>query len=120
MARHERLGVPTYGGPDTIDGTSEAPVATNNPGPLTRLSDVTRKGVSAMLTDSMPEVDLASLQNQCVEFLRVCREDASTLTHTRLYFIQKAREYGLTHKAIGDALGITEGAVRGLLNRAAK
>ena len=122
MARHERKNAAACGDSDTISGTSEAaPTATNiSERPLTHLSDETRKGVGIMLTDSLPEIDLASLQNQCVEYLRLCREDSTTLSHTRLYFIQKSREYGLTNQAIGEALGITEGAVRGLLNRAGK
>ena len=96
----------------------EAPAATNRPGPLTHLSEQTRKGAGIMLADSMPDVDLASLQTRCVEFLELCRDDSQTLAHTRLYFIQKAREYGLSNQRIGDALGITEAAVRNILKRA--
>jgi len=35
----------------------------------------------------------------------------------RLHYVRLARDYGVTLKDIGEALDITEGAVRGMLAR---
>ena len=51
------------------------------------------------------------------EFLRIAARDLATATRARIRYIGLARQYGVTNAAIADALGVTEKAVRGLIER---
>ena len=51
------------------------------------------------------------------EHLTLARENYQRATTNRIRYARLARQYGLTNKRIGECLGITEAAVRGLLQR---
>lgn len=55
----------------------------------------------------------------CLEYLALCREDTERVARARIHYVALARLYGLTHQQIGDALGVTEAAIRAMLARAA-
>lgn len=54
----------------------------------------------------------------CLEYLAMTREDAEQVAHTRLHYVKLSRLYGLTNRQIGEALGVTEAAVRAMIVRA--
>ena len=53
-------------------------------------------------------------------FLRMAHEEYQTRRSNRAYFAQIAREHGLTNQDIATEYGITEAAVRQMIQRAAK
>ena len=53
----------------------------------------------------------------CIEFLVLARHDLDQARLTRLRHILMARLHGLSNQEIGDALGISEAAVRSLMKR---
>ena len=53
-------------------------------------------------------------------FLRMANAEYQTRRSNRAYFAQTAREHGLTNQDIADEYGITEAAVRQMIQRAAK
>jgi len=70
------------------------------------------------------QTDTDSRQQIALDYLRMSREDSLTnsvsdvvVKRVRLHYVRLARDYGVTLKAIGEALDITEGAVRGMLAR---
>lgn len=54
-----------------------------------------------------------------VNHLELCARKLEEAKRARVVAIRAGRDHGLSNQTIGDALGITETAVRGLLNRAA-
>ena len=66
--------------------------------------------------------DNVSRQQIALTYLRFSREDALAADtneavgrRVRLHYVRLARDYGVTLKAIGEALGLTESAVRFML-----
>lgn len=57
------------------------------------------------------------LQKICLEHLALCRNEAENVARNRVHYVKLARLYGLTNQRIGDALGITEAAVRSMVSR---
>jgi|GEM_PF-7119818 len=62
------------------------------------------------------------IQGVALTHLRFVQEEIAATTNTdavnkrvRLHYVRLARDSGVTHKAIGDALCVTEGAVRAIL-----
>lgn len=53
-------------------------------------------------------------------FLRLANEEYQTRRSNRAYFARLAREHGLTNQDIADEYGITEAAVRHMIQRAEK
>ena len=80
------------------------------------LTDTPNEEVMAAMTNrSNPSAD--RLEQIAVDFLTRARADFDQAALTRIRYASLAREYGVTNAVIGDALGITESAVRGLLER---
>ncbi len=73
-----------------------------------------RRG-SAVFQDN--NVDKLRRQLIAVEHLELCARKLEEAKRGRLAGIRAARDHGLSHQTIGDALGITEAAVRSLLYR---
>lgn len=70
------------------------------------------------------QTDTDSRQQTALDYLRILREDSLTnatsdavVKRVRLHYVRLARDCGVTLKDIGDALNITEGAVRAMLAR---
>ena len=59
-------------------------------------------------------------KNLALEFLELTRDGLEEAKDLRLRRILLARKYGLSNRVIGEALGITEAAVRGLVARGAR
>jgi DNA-directed RNA polymerase specialized sigma24 family protein len=72
-------------------------------------------GGSAVSQDS----NIAKLRRQilAVEHLELCRDKLDGAKRARIVGIAAAREHGLSHQTIAEALGISESAVRGLIER---
>ncbi len=62
---------------------------------------------------------LTAKQEIAVAHLRLAKEQLERSKRLRLHYVRLARENGLTYGEIGDALGVTEAAVRKLIERAA-
>ncbi len=75
-----------------------------------------RKGVAMSRVSTKPE---NSRKQIAVEYLSLSREHVERSKRLRLHYVRLARENGLTYGEIGDALGVTEAAVRKLIERAA-
>lgn len=52
-------------------------------------------------------------------FLRMANAEYQTRRSNRAYFAKVAREHGLTNQDIADEYGLTEAAVRAMIQRAA-
>jgi len=52
------------------------------------------------------------------ERLRLAQDDLKTAQQTRLYYVRLGRGYGMTWAAIGDALGLSDGAAKMIVRRA--
>lgn len=52
-----------------------------------------------------------------LEYLAISKREFEQAARNRIRYMQLARDYGNTHAAIGDALGISESAVRAMLLR---
>ena len=59
------------------------------------------------------------LRGIALGYLHLTREQMDTAKNQRLTYIRLGRQYGLTWEAMGEALGITETAVRLLVKRSA-
>lgn len=68
------------------------------------------------MTDSIG-TPLARQQVAVRADLEETAQQLETAKFNRVHYIRKARQLGVTFTAIGDSLGITEGAVRALLVR---
>lgn len=66
---------------------------------------------------AMPDAINTDRQSIAEEYLRRSAADLAEATRTRLHYVKLARGYGLTFQRIGDALGVSEAAVRQLLAR---
>lgn len=53
-------------------------------------------------------------------FLRLANGEYQARKERRGYFAMLAKRHGLTHQDIADEYGVTEGAVRAMIQRAAK
>ena len=53
-------------------------------------------------------------------FLKLANDQYQQHRQHRAYYARIAREHGLTNQDIADAYGITEGAVRAIINRYGK
>lgn len=62
------------------------------------------------------EIALDYLKRSRADYESATR-DLQNAARVRLHYIKLAREYGVTNAAIGEALGIVESAVRGLVER---
>ena len=60
-----------------------------------------------------------SRKDIAIEYLHLTKEHLERSKNLRLHFVRLARDEGVTNADIGDALGITEAAVRKLIERAA-
>lgn len=60
---------------------------------------------------------LSQRQQIALDYLAISRREFDDAARNRIRYVLLARDYGLTHAAIGDTLGITESAVRGILAR---
>lgn len=65
-----------------------------------------------------PQQRNGQLQAAALELLTIHREHMAREKRVRLYLIRISRDYGLSHEAIGNALGMTEAGVRMSLHRA--
>lgn len=52
-----------------------------------------------------------------IDYLKLVAADMRHIASLRVDYMRLARQYGVTNQQIGDALGITEAAVRALLKR---
>lgn len=73
------------------------------------------KEVGAMANYS--NTTLTDHQIIAVDYLERCRAQMERAAANRILYIKLSRKYGLTNQRIADALGITESAVRGLVER---
>lgn len=94
-------------------GTSEAARRANVERPLDPHLDS---------TESRPDVSVSappstSLRTAALDLLAAHRAAMDREKRTRLYLIACARDHGVTNQEIGDALGMTEGGVRRLVQR---
>lgn len=64
-----------------------------------------------------PQEAITRLHHAAVELLTIHADHMARERRTRLHLIRAARAAGLSNQAIGDALGITEAAVRHMLTR---
>lgn len=60
---------------------------------------------------------LSRRQDIALQYLEIARRELEDAARNRIRYVILGREYGLSFKAIGDALGITESAVRGIVDR---
>lgn len=74
------------------------------------------EGVAMTRVSPKPE---NSRKHIAVEYLHLTREHLERSKNLRLHFVRLARDEGVTNAQIGEALGITEAAVRKLIERAA-
>lgn len=61
---------------------------------------------------------LGRLQENILRSLSICREHKTILAASELEYIRAGKRANLTNQRIGEALGLTEGAVRNILKRA--
>jgi DNA-directed RNA polymerase sigma subunit (sigma70/sigma32) len=57
----------------------------------------------------------ARRQQIALDHLALCREEMDQARRSRQHYVTLARQYGLTHQAIGDALGVSEARIRQIL-----
>ena len=69
---------------------------------------------------SLPHRGILDRKEIARTFLRMANEEYQTRRSNRAYFAQIAREHGLTNQDIATEYGITEAAVRQMIQRAEK
>lgn len=81
-----------------------------------------KEGLTAMLPENS---DWIQTKNVAITFLEFAARDHKYAEHVlanaqkmRVYYATKAKQQGLTNKAIGEIYGITESAVRAMLKNA--
>lgn len=99
----DRIGVETKTAPESV---------ATDPGPDPE-SPIREVGAMANRSNR----PLTAHQQIALDFLGFARDDMERATRTRIRYVSLARGYGLTNAAIGEALGVTEGAIRGLIER---
>ncbi|WKK11940.1 hypothetical protein QYN14_25680 [Rhodococcus ruber] len=70
------------------------------------------------MTDLDTTSTSSELRDRALEILDVLRQRQETNRLHRVHYMQLARQYGCTNQQIGDALGVSEAAVRAMLKRA--
>lgn len=65
-------------------------------------------------------MSLAEYQRLATQYLKITRDHYELATQQRTYWMKLARDYGMTNSQIGEALGISEAAVRSWLRRSEK
>ncbi|AUM16473.1 MULTISPECIES: sigma factor-like helix-turn-helix DNA-binding protein [Rhodococcus] len=68
--------------------------------------------------DNTTTTSTFELRDRALEMLDVLRQRQESNRLHRVHYMQLARQYGCTHQQIGDALGVSEAAVRAMLKRA--
>ena len=66
---------------------------------------------------AMRQRTVSRRQQIALDYLSIARREFEEATAGRVRYAILAREYGVTNAAIGEALGISESAVRGLITR---
>lgn len=61
--------------------------------------------------------NVASRQQIALDYLALSQREFEQATTNRIRYMQLARDYGVTNAAIGEAVGLTESTVRGILER---
>ncbi len=72
-----------------------------------------------------PDKEVTAMENRsrsnrqaiALEYLSISAREFETAIRSRIRYILLAREYGVTNAKIGQTLGISESAVRGLIAR---
>lgn len=72
-----------------------------------------------MLSDAAP-TSASARKDIARTFLRLANEEYQTRRQHRGYFARLAKTHGLTNQDIADEYGITEAAVRAMIQRAGK
>lgn len=75
------------------------------------------RSVPMIVSTEAPE-RLGRLQGNILRSLSICREHKNILAASELEYIRAGQRAGLTNARIGEALGLTEGAVRAIVRRA--
>lgn len=60
---------------------------------------------------------LSRRQQIALDYLSIAKREFEDAARNRIRYVLLAREYGITNEVIGDVLGISEGAVRGIVSR---
>ena len=86
---------------------------------------ITKNGRAGALTPDSPDLTTAkewlmtslpkTRQSIAIEFLQLARTHVEKADNLRTYYACLARDYGLSHQAIGDELGISEARVRQII-----
>lgn len=76
------------------------------------LTGTPRQEVAAVVNDIQPRQEIA------LDYLRRVAADMVKVRQVRAKYAVAARRYGLTNQQIGDALGVTEAAVRHIVKTA--
>jgi hypothetical protein len=110
-----------------VDGRGVSREIADTDGKLVVQTETTPGSVGALtegLTDTpgrevtaMRQRTVSSRQQIALDYLGIAAREFEQAARNRIRYVQLAREYGVTNAAIGEALGVTESAVRGLLER---
>ena len=76
-----------------------------------------------MAGNSLSKIDAASEMDSrreiALQYLKLAQKDLDRAKNARIEYVKLARQYGVTYQLIGDALGVSDTAVRGLVARSA-